>query len=212
MFGPAAKDKLRTIGEQRWETMAPSDQEEISSKNLERLAHWRAKKDYCAVGNLGEQIAGRLLVTMNYHLLAAQDDLVGMVQDVLGMATRANPEDFVAIDPKGRLVTINSKATISPGTCRILKSGDLSRPKLARGQETVPYSTQRASLITPLNGESFSQVVKVDLLHRKAQVFEILDSGKLVALNPPREVAHLLQKVLSEFPGRMPPPSVSDLS
>jgi hypothetical protein len=194
------------------EASSAAEQPTISRSDYERLARWRVKKDYLSVGNLGEQVTAHLLVQLDYHVLAAQDDLLGMVPDVLGMATRANPEDFVAIDPEGRLVTVNSKASIVPRSCRILRTGNLSRPRLARGQNKASYSTQRASLITPLDGESFSQVVKVDLTHIKAQVFEIQDSGRLSALESPYDVSVILQAVLLEFPDRVPPPSKHVLS
>lgn len=164
------------------------------------------------MGNLGEHITGRLLVELGYHLFAAQDDLLGMVPDVLGAATRVNPEDFVAVDPEGRLVTINSKASITPRACGVLMTGNLSSPRLGSGQNKVSYSTQRAGLITPLDGESFSQVVKVDLIHFNAQVFEIQDSRKLTAVGSPHDVAQLLQDVLKEFPDHMPPPRAWDLT
>lgn len=189
-----------------------SDRTGISASDVERLARWRAKRDYLSVGNLGEHITGRLLADLDYHLLAAQDDLLGMVPDVLGMPTRTNPEDFVAMDPEGRLVTVNSKASISPRACRILTTGSLSSPRLGRGQNKVSYSTQRAGLITPLGGESFSQVVKVDLIHVKARVFEIGCSGRLTALDSPHDVAQLLREVLEEFPEHMPPPRAWELT
>lgn len=164
------------------------------------------------MGNLGEHIAGRLLVELDYHLLAAQDDLKGMVSDVLGSATRSNPEDFVAIDPDGRLVTVNSKASITFPACRILTTGNLSCPRLGRGQNKVSYSTQRAGLITPLEGDSFSQVVKVDLIHLMAQVFEIQVSGRRTALGSPHQIARLARRVLEDYPGQVPPPSSLDLN
>lgn len=135
-----------------------------------------------------------------------------MVPEVLGMATKANPEDFIAIDPLGRLVTVNSKASIAPRACVILETGNLSTPRLSRGQAKVSYSTLRASLITPLDGESFSQVVKVDLTHLKAQIFEVQDSGRLSALESPHNVARHVLEVMEEFPDNMPPPRVWDLT
>jgi hypothetical protein len=53
------------------------------------------------------------------------------------MSTHANPEDFIAVDPEGHLVTVNSKASVSQRACRITKSGDLSAPRLAAGRTGV---------------------------------------------------------------------------
>lgn len=188
-------------------TIRDQPQNCVHATDRDRLNRWWAKRDFVAIGNLGEHVGGCVLVGMGYHLLAAQDDLQGMVSDVLGKSTRAHPEDFVAIDPEGRLLTINSKASLSVLTCRILTTGNLSSPRLGRGQNQISYSTQRAGLITPLEGDSFAQVIKVDLLHLMAQVFDIEVSGKLTALGTPQEVAHLVQRVLKDFPDRIPPPT-----
>uniref|UniRef100_UPI003F49AD36 hypothetical protein n=1 Tax=Paenarthrobacter nicotinovorans TaxID=29320 RepID=UPI003F49AD36 len=101
------------------------------------MVDWRSTRNYLSVGNLGEHITARLLIDLDYHVLAGQDDLLGMVPAVLGIETRANPEDFIAVDPLGRLVTVNSKASIAPRACRILKTGNLSTPRLARGQGSL---------------------------------------------------------------------------
>ncbi|GEO92154.1 hypothetical protein KFL01_14600 [Kocuria flava] len=134
-----------------------------------------------------------------------------MVSEVLGESTHAHPEDFIAIDPNGRLMTINSKASISPRSCRITRSGDLSVPRLGRGQNRIRYATYRANLISPLDGESFAQVVKVDLLHLKAQVFEIGNDGRLSRVTNLHEVSDLMRKTLEDFPDSMPPPNIWDL-
>ncbi len=47
--------------------------------------------------------AAKLLASIGYQLLGAQDEFLGMVADVLGMPTTAKPEDFVAVDYEGRL-------------------------------------------------------------------------------------------------------------
>jgi hypothetical protein len=148
---------------------------------------------------------------LDYNMLGAQDDFVGMVPEVLGMSTHANPEDFIAVDPEGHLVTVNSKASVSERACRITKSGDLSAPRLAGGQNLREYSTLRANLISPIDGDSFAQVVKVDLLHMKAQVFQIGDDGRLSVLDPPHDVAALAAEVFAVFPEHIPPPNVWDL-
>jgi len=38
--------------------------------------------------------AAKLLASLGYQLLGAQDEFLGMVPDVLGMPTTAKPEDF----------------------------------------------------------------------------------------------------------------------
>lgn len=110
---------------------------------------------------------------------------MGMVSDVVGEPTRANPEDFIAIDPDGRLATVNSKASITSGACRITASGDLSPPQLNRRQREVGYSTKRAGLISPIDGDPFGLVVEVDLLHIRAQISTIGIDGMLTRANPP---------------------------
>ena len=178
----------------------------------ERLQRWQESRNHLAIGNLGEQVTGRLLMSLGYHLLGSQDDFLGMVSQVLGEPTHAHPEDFIAIDPNGRLMTINSKASISPRSCRTTHSGDLSVPRLGRSQNQIRYATYRANLISPLDGESFAQVVKVDLLHLKAQIFEIGNDGRLFRLTNLHEISDLVRTTLEEYPDSMPPPNIWDLA
>lgn len=81
--------------------------------------------------------------------MGAQDDFLGMVPEVLKTPTPAKPEDFIAVDPEGRLATVNSKASVSAASCRVTKTGDLSKPRIANHQRAVDYTTVRASLISP---------------------------------------------------------------
>ena len=122
-----------------------------------RLEHWRRTRNHVAIGNLGEHVAGRLLGDFGYRVLGTQDDFLGMVPDVLDVPTNAKPEDFIAIDPDGRLMTVNSKASISARSCRITRSGDLTAPHIGRHQRAVDYSMLRANLISPLEGDAFAQ-------------------------------------------------------
>lgn len=177
-----------------------------------RLTQWVDARNYVAVGNLGEQITARLLSALGYQLLGAQDDFVGMVSEVLGEATSDNPEDMIAIDPQGRLVTVNSKAAISRHACRIRRNGNLTNPRMGRGQRRVGYSTRRAHLISPLDGDSFAQVVKVDLRNSRAQIFEVADDGRLNSASKLIDIRELLMEVLAAHPDHMPPPNVWDLA
>ncbi len=176
-----------------------------------RLAHWQQSRNYVAIGNLGEHVTGRLLTSLGYQLLGAQDDFLGMVPDVLNVPTTAKPEDFVAVDPERRLVTVNSKASVSARSCRETKTGDLSKPRIISHQRAIDYTTLRASLISPLDGDAYSQVVKVDLLNTKAQVFEIGDAGQLEPLGAPQNIRASVAAILAEFPDSIPPPNVGDL-
>lgn len=176
-----------------------------------RLDGWRRAHNHVAIGNLGEHITGRLLASLGYQILGAQDDFLGMVPDVLGTPTNAKPEDFIAIDPDQRLLTVNSKASVSPHACRLLQSGDLSTPHIGRRQRAIDYTTQRASLISPLDGDAYSQVVKVDLINMKAQIFCIEDDGRLSRHGLPHDIGALATAVLAEFPDFIPPPNVADL-
>ncbi|KQY06809.1 hypothetical protein ASD37_11690 [Mycobacterium sp. Root135] len=162
-----------------------------------RLKRWRLSRNYVAIGNLGEHVTGRLLVALGYQLLGAQDDFLGMVPAVLGFPSTAKPEDFVAADPDGRLLTVNSKASVSPRSCTVTTTGDLSRPHIARGQRAVDYTTLRASLISPLDGDAYSQVMKVDLVNMKAQVFDVGDAGQLQPVGPPHDIGDSVAAVLA---------------
>lgn len=173
----------------------------------ERLAGWRRSRNWVAVGNLGEQVTLRLLRSLGYQVLGTQDDYLGMVSEVLGVAGSAHPEDFIAIDPDGRLVTVNSKATATTRTCRITSAGNLSAPQVRPAQRRPAYTTLRASLVSPLEGDSFAQAVKVDLLNQLAQRFEITGTGRLSPLGKPIDVSRFVAEALADHPHAMPPPA-----
>lgn len=173
----------------------------------QRLAAWREARNWVAIGNLGEHVTLRLLERLGYQVLGTQDDYLGMVADVIGEGTTAHPEDFIAVDPEGRLVTVNSKATASPATCRMLTDGGLNFPCVPRRQRAMQYTTLRANLVSPLDGDAFAQIVKVDLLNQKAQIFEITADGSLNRLKPSHDIADLLAAILAEHPNVLPPPS-----
>jgi len=175
-----------------------------------RIASWASARDYVAIGNLGEQVTARLLVEAYYQVLATQDDLLGGVANILERAASEKPEDFIAIDPGGRLITVNSKATVSAASSRVTRDGNLSAPRM-RGQGVIDYYSLRAGLISPLDGaQTHGQVVKVDLVHLKAQVFEIEDDGHLSPLGTPTDVDAHVEQVLNDYPGRVPPPRSAD--
>jgi hypothetical protein len=177
----------------------------------DRLVCWQQSRNYVAIGNLGEHVTGRLLASLGYQLLGAQDDFLGMVPDVLNVPATAKPEDFIAVDPEGRLVTVNSKASVSARSCREMKTGNLSKPRISSHQRAVNYTALRASLVSPLEGDAYSQVVKVDLLNMKAQVFDIDDTGQLEPLGAPHDISASVAALLTEFPDSIPPPNVGDL-
>lgn len=171
-----------------------------------RIDTWRAARDFVSIGNLGEQITAHLLVALDYQILATQDDLMGGVANILERPANENPEDFIVVDPEGRLITVNSKATISPRTSRLTAEGNLRAPSI-RGQNRIDYYSMRAGLISPLEGaETHGQVVKVDLVHLKAQIFEIEDDGTLNPLASPVDIENLVEEVMAAHSGRIPPP------
>lgn len=183
----------------------------LSPRHRARISSWRAARNYVAIGNLGEQVTGRLLVEMGYQVLATQDDLVGGVANILDRPANENPEDFIVVDPEGRLITVNSKATVSTRTSGVAADGHLKAPRL-RKQGEIDYYSMRAGLISPLDGaQTHGQVMKVDLVHLKAQVFEIEDDGRLTAIDTPVEIADLVTEIMDRHTGRIPPPNSEDL-
>ncbi|WP_155908528.1 MULTISPECIES: hypothetical protein [unclassified Mycolicibacterium] len=54
-------------------------------------------------------------------------------------------------------------------------------------------------------------MVKVDLLHLLAQVFEIQVEGAVHRICEPVDVAGYVEEVLLAFPDYMPPPNIWDL-
>jgi hypothetical protein len=171
-----------------------------------RIAAWRAARNTVALGNAAEQVASRLLARLGYEVLATQRDLDGGVANIVGHATRSNPEDFIVVTPDGRLATVNSKATWARSPSGRRADGNLIAPRMPRQQRTVEYSTMRAGLLSPLEGDSYALILKVDLTHRLAQVFEVDETGVLIAVGEPVSVAGDLVEVLDAYPRSMPAP------
>lgn len=187
------------------------NEDALKPEHRARIEAWRAARDFVAIGNLGEQVTARLLVDRGYQVLATQDDLMGGVANILDRPASENPEDFIVIDPKGRLITVNSKATVSPRTSRVMADGNLSAPRL-RDQGEIDYYSMRAGLISPLDAaQTHGQVVKVDLIHLQAQVFEIEDDGRLTPFDIPTDIAHPVGEILDLYEARIPPPTSDDL-
>ena len=124
----------------------------------------------------------------------------------MGHPSRSNPEDLVVITPDGRLATVNSKAAYGNTSARVTADGNLSAPRMGSGQRDIAYSTTRAGLLSPLDGDSFAQVIKVDLVHKLAQVFEIDGGGRLIPVDRPVDVDDDIRAVCEAHPDRMPAP------
>jgi hypothetical protein len=173
-----------------------------------RVEAWRQASNNVAIGNLGEQVAMRVLTRMGYEVLATQFDLKGAVPDIVGRVTRMNPEDFIVVDPNNRYTTVNAKATASESTARMTTTGDLSTPQMRKGQNLEQYYSTRSELLSPLDGgKSFGQVMKVDLVHKLAQVFEIDPNGQLSPMGKPVDVLADIVAVCDQNPAAMPAPT-----
>lgn len=179
----------------------------------ERIRQWLATRHFVAIGNLGEQVSLRLLDSLDYLVIATQDDLAGGISNILETYSTIHAEDFVCKAPDGRLTTVNSKATASPSGSGFDRGGNLRRPRISRGQRSLPYTSERAELIDyPMEGDAWSQVLKVDLLIAAAQLFDVDERGRLEASGPVVDVNTLIADILVLFPGEtIPPPSAHDL-
>ena len=178
---------------------------------MNRIEDWRRARNMVAIGNLGEQVAIRVLSRWGYHVLATQEDLRGGVENILEMPTRMNPEDFVCVTPEGRMVTVNSKATVSPRASGTDRDGNLLPPRITKGKNAVEYTTVRGGLPSPVDGEVDGQVLKVDLVLMRAQLFAFDDAGRLYADGPVEDIADDVQTVLRRYPDGPPPgPSAYD--
>jgi hypothetical protein len=161
-----------------------------------------------AIGNLGEQVAMRALARMDYTVLVSQSDLKAAAPGIVGKFTRMNPEDLVAVDPDNRFTTINVKASAAEKTSTTTPAGNLSAPPMGKGQNLEQYYSTRAELLSPLDGgKAFGQVMKVDLVNKKAQIFEILDDGRLGAIGKPIDVLADIVAVCLQHKDTMPAPT-----
>ena len=171
-----------------------------------RIAEWRARGNHVAIGNLGEQVALSVLVQLEYEVLATQDDLKGGVAKIVDRSTRMNPEDFICITPDGRLVTVNCKAAVSERSAGIASGGNLKPARLSRGQDQAPYYSERAGLISPLDGAmTDAQVMKVDLVHKCAQLFDLGEDGTQKPASAVIPVAGEIAAICARYPDGMIP-------
>lgn len=172
-----------------------------------QVSVWQAANNTTAMGNLGEQVAVRVLERMGYQILATQADLQGGVPTIVGAPTQMNPEDLLVVTPDGRYSTVNVKTSTTEKTSAIRNDGNLKAPAMSKGQATTEYHTERAGLLSPLEGEAFGMVLKVDLVHKTAQILEIHE-GRQRHVDKPMNVLDDLGAVISEFPaGDVPAPS-----
>jgi hypothetical protein len=177
-----------------------------------RVAAFRAEKDNANVGNLSEHVAMRVLERLGYQIVATQNDLHGGVAQIVGEPTRLNPEDFVVVTKDGRLSTVNSKGAYTERSSRVNADGNLSAPRMDRAQREALYHEQRAGLISPLEGTPFAQAVKVDLVNKLAQVFEIGADRRLTPVGEPISVLADIADVCSQFPDKIDPPDGPNLA
>lgn len=172
----------------------------------DRLQGWVEARDYMSLGNLGEHVTARLLDHLGYQVLACQSDLDCGLEGEPG----AHPEDLLCIAPDFRLTTVNSKVAVGAGSCRLTRNGNLTAPRMGRGQRWISYYSRRAGMFQELNGDSFGLVVKVDLRHLKAQLFELSDTGRLIRSGPLQDVAGLVTDILATAAERLGPLSATD--
>lgn len=185
-------------------SLRPAIAQAIEAKIDARIDAWYRSRNMTAIGNLGEHVALRVLARpdSDYEVIATQADLKGVV------ATRMNPEDLVAFTHDNRFTTINVKATGSPLQSQLTARGDLSTPDMGKGQNLVQYYSKRAEFLSPLDGgQAFGHVLKVDLIRKQAQMFEIDAEGRLSRVGPVIDVLDDVVAVHRENPTEMKAPA-----
>jgi len=205
---PSTRDRLRADARKAQQNRTPSDRTATDSALEQvldaRVAEWHRTGNTVAAGNLGEQIALRVLEAEGYTVLATQSDLHGVIPDIVGRHTRMNAEDFAAVAPDGRYMTVNAKARMTEDGLR--KDGSLAAPRIGNRQRAAGYSTERAALVSPLDGEAFGQVVEVDLVSKMAQIFDINDDRSLTTASEPISILHEALDIASKYSDAVPPP------
>lgn len=177
--------------------VASATQTEIDA----RIADLFERRNYVGIGNIGEQVTLRVLERLEYQVLATESDLHGAVADIVGGPTRMNAEDFIVVSKDGRYLTVNAKAAVAARNTRILADGSLTPAKMAKGQDDVEYYSLRAGLLSPLDGAlTDGQVMKVDLVHKMAQLFDIGPGGTQTSASPVIRVDEDLAIIFSRFP------------
>lgn len=176
----------------------------------ERLRDWLANNQHEQAGNLGEQVALRVLRSQQYEVMATQALMKGGIRDIVGEPTRMNAEDFVVVTPDGRLATVNSKAVYSERSSKVLADGNLRSPSIGRAQRAMTYARERADLLSPIEGNPFSMVIEVDLVAKLAQFFEIADDLTMVRVGEPISVLDDIVAVCARHRDDMPAPFAGD--
>lgn len=205
---PSARDRLRADARKAQQNRTPPDRTATDSALEQaldaRVAEWHRTGNTVAAGNLGEHIALRVLESQRYTVLVTQADLHGAIPDIVGRHTRMNAEDFAAVAPDGRYMTVNAKARMTEGG--LLKDGSLAAPRIGSKQRAAGYSTERAALVSPLEGEAFGQVVEVDLVSKTAQIFDINDDRSLTPASEPISILHEALDIASKHSDAVPAP------
>ena len=176
----------------------------------QRLRDWLANNQHEQAGNLGEQVALRVLQSQRYEVMATQALMKGGIRDIVGEPTRMNAEDFVVVTPDGRLATVNSKAVYSERSSKVLADGNLRSPSIGQAQRAMTYARERANLLSPIEGNPYSIVIEVDLVAKLAQFFEIADDLTMVRVGEPISVLDDIVTVCARHRDDMPAPFASD--
>lgn len=170
-----------------------------------RLQDWLALGQSVQAGNLGEQVALRVLEREKYEVLVTQQLMKDGIEAIVGGPTRMNAEDFLVVKDN-RLISVNSKAVYSERSSKVLADGNLGSPRISREQRAPSYAKKRADLFSPLEGDPYSLVIEVDLVAKLAQFFEIADDLTKVRVGEPISVLEDIVAVCARHPGDMPAP------
>jgi hypothetical protein len=94
---------------------------------------------------------------------------------------------------------------VSPRPTGLDRVGNLKRPRIARTQVFVDYTTVRGGLPSPLEGAVAGQILKVDLALMLAQLFDIGFDGRLLRAQSLRTSAKTLSQRCEHFLTRRHP-------
>jgi hypothetical protein len=170
----------------------------------QRIAVWHDEHNTVALGNLGQQVAMRVLAREGYHVIATKGDLRGVLLDRRAGKFATNVDHLICVSPKRSLVRVNVATTASRRSAGVDRNGNL-KCRTPRVGPRDHYGLLDAGQSLP-SGRIETHAMVIDVLTMAAQVFDQPRAGKRNAATDVVDVRGDVTAVLAAFPDCPPDP------